>query len=83
MTATLLPAAAVLSAAAGHPHADVDKYEVYAVKPIAQTLDAISNLRAQDRMRTLASDPRLVIPGHDPAVFARFPHVSDRIVRIE
>jgi glyoxylase-like metal-dependent hydrolase (beta-lactamase superfamily II) len=51
--------------------------------PIAQTLDAISNLRAQDRMRSLASDPRLVIPGHDPAVFERFPHVSDRIVRIE
>jgi glyoxylase-like metal-dependent hydrolase (beta-lactamase superfamily II) len=51
--------------------------------PIAQTLDPVSNLRAQDRMRSLASDPRLVVPGHDPAVFARFPHVSDRIVRIE
>ena len=52
-------------------------------KPIAQTLDAVSNLRAQDRMRSLASDPRLVIPGHDPAVLDRFPHVSERIVRIE
>jgi glyoxylase-like metal-dependent hydrolase (beta-lactamase superfamily II) len=51
--------------------------------PIAQTLDAVSNLRTQDRMRSLASEPRLLIPGHDPAVFARFPHVSDRIVRIE
>jgi hypothetical protein len=44
---------------------------------------SVSNLRAQDRMRSLASDPRLVIPGHDPAVFDRFPHVSERIVRIE
>src|SRR6266542_89635 len=52
-------------------------------KPIAQTLDAASNLRTQDRMRSLASSPQLVIPGHDPAVFERFPHVSDRIVRIE
>jgi glyoxylase-like metal-dependent hydrolase (beta-lactamase superfamily II) len=52
-------------------------------KPIAQTLDAASNLRAQDRMRTLASDPRLVVPGHDPAVFDRFPHVTDRIVQIK
>lgn len=52
-------------------------------KAIAQTLDPASNLRAQERMRTLASDGRLVIPGHDPAVFDRFPHVSDRIVRIE
>ena len=51
--------------------------------PIAQTLDAASNLRTQDRMKSLASEPRLLIPGHDPAVFARFPHVSDRIVRIE
>jgi len=50
---------------------------------IAQTQDAVSNVRTQDRMRSLASAPRLVIPGHDPAVFDRFPHVSDRIVRIE
>jgi len=52
-------------------------------KAIAQTLDAVSNLRAQDRMRSLASDPRLVVPGHDPAVFDRFKKISDRIVRIE
>ena len=51
--------------------------------PIAQTLDAASNLRAQDRMRSIASEPRLLIPGHDPAVFTRFPRISDRIVRIE
>jgi glyoxylase-like metal-dependent hydrolase (beta-lactamase superfamily II) len=50
---------------------------------IAQTMDAASNLRAQDRMRALAASPRFVIPGHDPAVFDRFPHVTDRIVRIE
>ncbi len=52
-------------------------------KPIAQTLDADSNLRAQDRMRAMASSLQLVIPGHDPAVFERFPRISDRIVRIE
>ena len=52
-------------------------------KPIAQTLDPVSNMRAQDHMRSLATDPRLVIPGHDPAVFERFPRVSERIVRIE
>lgn len=51
--------------------------------PIAQTLDAASNLRAQDRMRSMASEPRLLIPGHDPAVFMRFPKVADRIVRIQ
>jgi len=51
--------------------------------PVAQTLDAASNLRTQDRMRTLASEPRLLIPGHDPAIFERFPRVSERIVRIQ
>jgi glyoxylase-like metal-dependent hydrolase (beta-lactamase superfamily II) len=52
-------------------------------KPISQTLDALSNLRTQDRMKSIATEPRLLIPGHDPAVFDRFPRVSDRIVRIE
>ena len=50
---------------------------------ISQTLDAASNLRTQDRMKSIASEPRLLVPGHDPAVFARFPRVSDRIVRVE
>jgi glyoxylase-like metal-dependent hydrolase (beta-lactamase superfamily II) len=51
--------------------------------PIAQTLDAASNLRAQDRMKQLAPSPRLIIPGHDPAVFEKFPKVSERVVKIE
>jgi glyoxylase-like metal-dependent hydrolase (beta-lactamase superfamily II) len=50
--------------------------------PIAQTLDAAANLAAQDRMRTLASDARLIVPGHDPAVFARFEPAGSRVVRI-
>ncbi len=41
--------------------------------PIAQTLDSASNLRAQARMLSLASNPRLIVPGHDPEVFVRFP----------
>jgi glyoxylase-like metal-dependent hydrolase (beta-lactamase superfamily II) len=51
--------------------------------PIAASLDFDSNLRAQDRMRMLAADPRLIIPGHDPEVFERFPKVRDGIVKIE
>jgi glyoxylase-like metal-dependent hydrolase (beta-lactamase superfamily II) len=50
--------------------------------PIAATLDAVSNLAAQDRMRALASDARLIVPGHDPAVFERFPMVAPGVVRI-
>lgn len=51
--------------------------------PIASTLDADSNLRAQDRMKQIAANPKLIIPGHDPAMFERFPKVTDRVVRIE
>jgi glyoxylase-like metal-dependent hydrolase (beta-lactamase superfamily II) len=51
--------------------------------PIAQTFDADSNLRAQDRMKQLAASPQLIIPGHDPLVFDRFPKVKEGVVRIE
>lgn len=50
--------------------------------PIAQTLDAASNLAAQNRMVTLASERRFVIPGHDPLVFDRFSIVMPGVVRI-
>jgi len=51
--------------------------------PIAQTLDATSNLAAQDRMKTLASSPKLIVPGHDPAVFQRFKRAGPGAVKIE
>ena len=50
---------------------------------IAQTLDAASNLAAQERMRKLASAERLIVPGHDPAVFTRFHVVAPGVARIE
>lgn len=54
--------------------------------PIAQTVDGeagrASNLAAQDRAKSLASSPRLIVPGHDPAVFERFERVADGVVRI-
>jgi glyoxylase-like metal-dependent hydrolase (beta-lactamase superfamily II) len=51
--------------------------------PIAQTLDRASNLAAQERMLRLAASPRLIVPGHDPAVFARFPAPGRGVARIE
>jgi glyoxylase-like metal-dependent hydrolase (beta-lactamase superfamily II) len=50
--------------------------------PIAQTLDSVSNLRAQERMRSIASQVRLIVPGHDPAVFTRFRPAAQGVVRI-
>jgi glyoxylase-like metal-dependent hydrolase (beta-lactamase superfamily II) len=52
-------------------------------RPIAQSLDTLSNLAAQDRMRRLASHPRLIVPGHDPLVFERFRRLGPDVVRIE
>ena len=49
--------------------------------PIAATLDADSNLRAQDRMKQLAAKPELLVPGHDPAVMKRFPETAPGVVR--
>jgi glyoxylase-like metal-dependent hydrolase (beta-lactamase superfamily II) len=51
-------------------------------RPIAQTLDANSNLAAQDRMKKIASRPQWIVPGHDPAVFQRFPSVGGGVVAI-
>ena len=52
-------------------------------RPIAQTLDAASNLAAQDRMKRIASATRWIIPGHDPAVFQRFHAVGTGVVAIQ
>jgi glyoxylase-like metal-dependent hydrolase (beta-lactamase superfamily II) len=51
--------------------------------PIAWALDAAANLAALDRMGRIASSPRLIVPGHDPAVFDRFPKPGNGIAKIE
>ena len=51
--------------------------------PIAATLDAASNLRAQDRMKQLAADPKFIVPGHDPDVLRRFPQIQPGVVKIQ
>ena len=51
-------------------------------RPIAQTLDAKSNLAAQDRMKKIASKTQWIVPGHDPAVFQRFPGIGPGVVAI-
>jgi glyoxylase-like metal-dependent hydrolase (beta-lactamase superfamily II) len=52
-------------------------------RPITQSLDTLSNLRAQERMRRLASNPRLIVPGHDVEVFTRFPKPGHGVAHIE
>ncbi len=51
--------------------------------PIAATLDPASNLAAQDRMKQLAANPKLIIPGHDPAVMTNFPNPAPGVAKIQ
>ena len=50
--------------------------------PIAATLDSASNLRAQDRMKQIAARPGFIVPGHDPAVFTKFPNPVSGVAEI-
>ncbi|MGA8273725.1 MAG: N-acyl homoserine lactonase family protein [Candidatus Sulfotelmatobacter sp.] len=52
-------------------------------KPIAATLDASSNLRAQDRMKQIAARPGLIVPGHDPKVFEKFANPVPGVAKIQ
>jgi glyoxylase-like metal-dependent hydrolase (beta-lactamase superfamily II) len=51
--------------------------------PIGATLDGASNLRAQDRMKQIAARPELIIPGHDAAVFTKFPNPVPGVAKIQ
>jgi glyoxylase-like metal-dependent hydrolase (beta-lactamase superfamily II) len=47
------------------------------------TLDPAGYVRAMQRMKSLVSDPKFIIPGHDSAVFGKFPAVSEGVVEIK
>ena len=47
------------------------------------TLDPAGYVRAMRRMKTLASSPKYIIPGHDAKVFTIFPLVAPGVVEIE
>jgi glyoxylase-like metal-dependent hydrolase (beta-lactamase superfamily II) len=47
------------------------------------TLDPAGYVRSMQRMKTLASSPKYIIPGHDAKVFTLFPVVTDGVVEIK
>lgn len=70
----------VLASDNAYTYENLDKHV-----PIAATYtpgDTIANLKAQDRMRHIASDPGLIFPGHDPAIFTRYPTPGDGVAEI-
>jgi glyoxylase-like metal-dependent hydrolase (beta-lactamase superfamily II) len=54
-------------------HVDGAEYENLAkhmsIAALFARADTVSNLEAQDRVRQLASDPKFILPGHDPEIF--------------
>jgi glyoxylase-like metal-dependent hydrolase (beta-lactamase superfamily II) len=50
--------------------------------PVSVCMDTLSYVTAIKRMKTLVTDPDLIIPGHDDLVFSKFTAVQDWIVRI-
>ena len=47
------------------------------------TFDTTAYVKSMRRMKTQASDINYIIPGHDPAIFSRFPLVKPDIVKIK
>ncbi len=48
----------------------------------SMTFDTTGYINQMIRMKTLASDVKLIIPGHDAQIFTRFSKVMDGVVRI-
>ena len=46
------------------------------------TFDTTGYINQMKRMKTLASDVKLIIPGHDGLIFSRFPKVAAGVVKI-
>jgi glyoxylase-like metal-dependent hydrolase (beta-lactamase superfamily II) len=78
VTVTAKSGTIVLASDNAYLYENLDKH-----LPIAQTFDAKSNLAAQEHMKQLASSPRLIVPGHDPAVMTRYPKVAEGVVEIK
>jgi len=47
------------------------------------TWDNAGFVKSMQRMKTLVSDPKYIIPGHDGQIFTRFPTIADGIVEIK
>lgn len=78
MTVTGKPGPIVLASDNVYLYQNLEKHV-----PIAQTFDDVSNLAAQDRMKTMVTDQRFIVPGHEPRVLENFPKIAEGVVRIE
>jgi glyoxylase-like metal-dependent hydrolase (beta-lactamase superfamily II) len=47
------------------------------------TFDTVTYVKSMQRMKILASQIKYIIPGHDPAIFTRFPMIKPEVVQIK
>lgn len=60
-------------------------YSLEHLRPAAAggTFDTTGYVRSMVRMKSLASSPRYIVPGHDAKIFTLFPPVAEGVVKIE
>jgi len=51
--------------------------------PKNATFDTDGYVNAIKRMKTLASDSKFIIPGHDGLLFSKFPGVAENVIKIK
>lgn len=60
-----------------------DNLERMLPPPSYGTYDAKAYVAAMHRMKTLASKPELILPGHDDRLFSKFRHITERVVQVK
>jgi glyoxylase-like metal-dependent hydrolase (beta-lactamase superfamily II) len=50
---------------------------------VGGTLDPAGYVKAMQRMKTMVTDTKYIVPGHDARIFTRFPMVAEGVVKIE
>jgi len=51
--------------------------------PANATFDTTAYAKEMIRMKTLASDSKFIIPGHDALLFSKFPLVAAGVIKIK
>jgi glyoxylase-like metal-dependent hydrolase (beta-lactamase superfamily II) len=51
--------------------------------PKGATFDAVAYVNSLKRMKTLVSDIKYIIPGHDGSCFSKFPVVAEGVIKIK
>lgn len=51
--------------------------------PKEATFDTMGYIKAMERMKTLVSNSKFIIPGHDALLFSRFPIISEGVIKIK